>query len=102
MFLRKRVDRANRWVWATAMSWGVGWGLGLGMRAQLLWVILLYQPSGILPSPLQRMIRTPGAFALFFTAIGVAVGAITGYVLNLLLRHPISAAPEPGQEANTG
>jgi hypothetical protein len=90
MFLRKRVYRASRWVWATAMSWGVGWVLTWGVRS----------------SPLWRMISKPGAFTPFFAtvavAVGIAVGVTTGYVLNLLLRHPISTHLEPQQETSNG
>ena len=89
MFLRERVHRASRWVWATAMGWGVGWCLGWGAMV----------------SPLARVLRKPGGYTLFFATfgvtVGIAVGAITGYVLNVLLRYPISAVPDPQQEANT-
>jgi hypothetical protein len=71
------------------MSWGVGWGLTLAVM-----------------DPLSRLTGKPGGFDLFFAtiaiAVGIAVEAITGYVLNVLLRHPISAAPEPGQEVHAG
>ena len=87
-FLRDRVYRASRWVWATAMSWGVGWGLGWSLFALI-----------------ARRMQLSGDFVMFPTimavAVGITVSAITGYVLNLLLRHPITSSPEPGQESNT-
>jgi hypothetical protein len=59
------------------MSWGVGWVLTWGVRS----------------SPLWRTISKPGAFTPFFAtiaiAVGIAVGAITGYLLNVLLLPPL-------------
>jgi hypothetical protein len=66
MLLRRQIPRADWWIWANAVGWGVGWGVAVAVG----WEAIL-----------RPMARGAAAGAAGWAAIGIGVGLLQWMVL---------------------
>ena len=115
LVLRRLIREAGWWVWASTIGWLIGWllivsgevippGAGPGLTSVMAgallgtaigiaqWLVLrrVVHQAGwwILASIVGWTVSLPGV--LGSTLVGAVVGALTGFMLDLLLRHPRS------------
>ncbi len=113
LVLKRAINEAGWWIWASTVGWFVGWamvstgvllpaGLGQGLTSVLAGAVLGAAIGLAQWLVLRRMVYQAGwwTFAsvigwtvaltgvLGRTIVGTVVGALTGFMLDWLLRHP--------------